>query len=98
MTLLQVEELTRYWIDHPPLHLLIAAYLGAGGQDRRAALSRGQGAAARGMSRNALQLLNELGPAFINGDVHAGLGTVVLGVRELQRKTEPDIEKAEMRA
>jgi hypothetical protein len=30
MTLLEVEELTRYWIDHPPPHLLIAAYLGIG--------------------------------------------------------------------
>jgi hypothetical protein len=31
MTLLEVEELTRYWIDHPPPHLLIAAYLGLAG-------------------------------------------------------------------
>ena len=30
MTLLEVEELTRYWIEHPPLHLMVAAYLGLG--------------------------------------------------------------------
>ncbi len=30
MTLLEVEELTRYWIEHPPLHLMVAAHLGLG--------------------------------------------------------------------
>jgi len=34
MTLFQVEELTSYWARHPPLHLLVAAYLGFG-KDRR---------------------------------------------------------------
>jgi hypothetical protein len=28
MTLFQIEELTSYWAQHPPAHLLIAAYLG----------------------------------------------------------------------
>ena len=30
MTLFQVDELTSYWTRYPPLHLLIAAYLGVG--------------------------------------------------------------------
>lgn len=29
MTLLQVQELLDYWRAHPPLHLLVAAALGA---------------------------------------------------------------------
>lgn len=28
MTLPQVEELLDYWQDHPPVHVLVAAYLG----------------------------------------------------------------------
>ena len=28
MTLPQVLELTAYWAKHPPVHLLVAAYLG----------------------------------------------------------------------
>ena len=28
MTLLDFEELAAYWAEHPPLHLLMAAYLG----------------------------------------------------------------------
>jgi hypothetical protein len=30
MTLLDVEELMRYWTDYPPLHLLLAAFIGVG--------------------------------------------------------------------
>ena len=30
MTLLDVEELARYWADHPPAHLLLAAFIGGG--------------------------------------------------------------------
>jgi hypothetical protein len=30
MTLLDVEELTRYWAGHPPVHLLLAAFMGVG--------------------------------------------------------------------
>jgi hypothetical protein len=30
MTLFDVEELTLYWADHPPTHLMVAAYLGIG--------------------------------------------------------------------
>ena len=31
MTLLEVEELTHYWSEHPPVHLLLAAFMSAGG-------------------------------------------------------------------
>jgi hypothetical protein len=30
MTLLDFEELTSYWAEHPPVHILVAAYLGIG--------------------------------------------------------------------
>ena len=43
MTLFDFEELTKYWAEHPPLHIMVAAYLGAGKQHRgfRAARHRG---------------------------------------------------------
>lgn len=28
MTLFQVEELCQYWADHPPVHLLVAGFMG----------------------------------------------------------------------
>jgi len=30
MTVPRMEELTRYWNDNPPLHVMVAAYLGIG--------------------------------------------------------------------
>lgn len=35
MTLPRFERLCRYWAAHPPLHLLVAAALGAPGRERR---------------------------------------------------------------
>jgi len=88
MTLFEVEELTCYWIEHPPPHLLIAAYLGAGRQQNRAGTaSRSQAAPAPGPTGNVEELLAELGPAFLNTDVQDGLGPVVLDFGELRRKS-----------
>ena len=35
MTLPRFERLCRYWSAHPPLHLLVAAYLGVPAGERR---------------------------------------------------------------
>ncbi len=28
MTLMEFEELCSYWVDHPPVHILVAAFMG----------------------------------------------------------------------
>jgi hypothetical protein len=87
MTLFEVEELTGYWTDHPPLHLLIAAYLGKQ-SGKQTASPKSPTARARNAYRAAEQLLTELGPVLVSGDVHAGLGPVLLDAAELRRRTE----------
>jgi hypothetical protein len=88
MTLFEVEELTRYWIDHPPLHLAVAAYLGIGKEKRKGpTFERGPAPAARDAVSSVGTLVAELGPGFAPGDVHAGLAPVVLDVAELRRRT-----------
>jgi len=92
MTLFDVEELTRYWTEHPPLHLTIAAYLGAGRQRRPA---RSAGPATPVISpgnRDVGQLLAELGPGFAGGDVHRGLSEVVLNFAELRQRSKAGTE------
>ncbi len=87
MTLPEVEELIQYWIDHPPLHLLIATYLGVNKwRDRTIASPDTGGPAARGTPED---LIAQLGPSFIRRDVHAGLNPVVLDFAEL-RGLSPD--------
>jgi len=89
MTLFDVEELTAYWAEHPPVHILVGAYLGVGKHQRcRTPSARsGPGRAARADLQG---ILAELGPGFGVGDVHAGLPEVVLDFLELrnQRKRE----------
>lgn len=80
MTLLEVEELTKYWTEHPPLHIAVAAYLGI--RHPHAKGRRAPGAAPTG--QRSASLLAELGPGFSAGDVHAGLPTVVLDVTALR--------------
>ena len=92
MTLFEVEELTCYWTDHPPVHLLIAAYFGKQ-RGKPAVSSKLRPGAAAISSRKAEQILADLGPAFVHGDVHAGLGSVLLDVTELRRKTEASYPK-----
>jgi hypothetical protein len=89
MTLFDLEELTHYWINHPPLHLMMAAYLGIRRErPRRAASSDMQAKIGLGPHGNVGQLLAELGPAFASGDVHAGLHPVVLDFTDLRRRTK----------
>ncbi|TMJ67293.1 MAG: hypothetical protein E6G83_08045 [Alphaproteobacteria bacterium] len=83
MTLFQIEELTCYWAQHPPLHLLIAAYLGVG-KTKNALLpstSMGQG---QQPNSDSGSLLAQLGPGFDAGEVDAGLSPVVLDFAELR--------------
>jgi hypothetical protein len=85
MTLLQVEELTSYWAQHPPLHLLVAAYIGV---ERRKHSSMPPAFAGqrREPSLDAGPMLAQLGLGFNTGDVHAGLPPVVLDFSELCRR------------
>jgi hypothetical protein len=90
MTLLDVEELTRYWIDHPPLHLMVAAYLGLGkanGRQRRRELTASENSEPRA-NADVGAILAGLGPSFAGGHVHAGLAPVVLDFAELRRRTQ----------
>jgi hypothetical protein len=94
MTLLDVEELTAYWADHPPLHILGAAYLGIGKQKSTRmpwALSD-EAPASHGLEAgsDASSLLAKLGRGFVSGDVHAGLSPVVLDFAELRRRATAD--------
>ena len=90
MTLLDVEELTAYWAEHPPLHMLVAAYLGLGKEKRPREPSAPSGEAStrfgQKTSSDITSLLAELGPGFGSGDVHAGLTPAVLDFTELRRQ------------
>jgi hypothetical protein len=81
MTLFDFEELTAYWVEHPPVHILVGAYLGVGKHQRKRAVSTGSN-----RSSDIQALLAELGPGFGTGDVHAGLPGVVLDFAELRRR------------
>ncbi len=87
MTLFDVEELTRYWINHPPLHLMVAAYLGVGEiakPTRPPPLARSPGTQTENLDVGAV--LAELGSSFTGRDVHVGLAPVVLDFDQLKRK------------
>jgi hypothetical protein len=84
MTLFQVEELTSYWAEHPPLHLLVAAYLGVG-KDKRQPMPPSSFEREQRPQSDAGSVLARLGPGFSPGDVHAGLTPVVLDFAELRR-------------
>jgi hypothetical protein len=90
MTLFHIEELTSYWAKHPPVHLLVAAYLGVG-KNKIAQLpptSMGRG---HQPSSDSSSLLAQLGPGFGAGDVSAGLSPVVLDFAALRLREEiPD--------
>jgi hypothetical protein len=83
MTLFDFEELTTYWAEHPPLHILLGAYLGVGKANAQQI--------PRTLSRPCSETLPDpgsvlanLGPGFGTGDVHAGLAPVVLDFSELR--------------
>jgi hypothetical protein len=86
MTLFDVDELTAYWAEHPPLHILVGAFLGIGNERRKPAPRRHSGPD-READTTVASLLAEVGPGFGAQDVHAGLPPVTLDVAELRRKT-----------
>jgi hypothetical protein len=83
MTLFDFEELTAYWVEHPPVHVMVGAYLGVGRHQRKRAPSPGSNPGS-----GIQALLAELGPGFGAGDVHAGLPGVVLDFGELRRQAQ----------
>ena len=85
MTLFDFEELTAYWAEHPPLHILIGAYLRVG-KDRHRIVQIPPGNPECNTGSELEGLLAELGPGFGPGDVHAGLTPVVLDFAELRRR------------
>ncbi len=85
MTLFDFEELTAYWADHPPVHILVGAYLGVGKHQRRHVPPAGS-KTRREAGSDVQAILAELGPGFGTGNVHAGLPGVVLEFAELQRR------------
>jgi hypothetical protein len=91
MTFLEVEELTAYWAEHPPLHLLVAAYLGVANERRPRKPSASSSETPSQFGNKAVpdiaSLLAELGPGFGAGDIHADLAPAVLDFTELKRRT-----------
>jgi hypothetical protein len=85
MTLFDFEELMAYWAEHPPVHILVGAYLGAGKHQRKPIPSAGS-RPGRAPSSDLQTILAELGPGFGAGDVHTGLPGVVLDFSELRRR------------
>ena len=86
MTLFQVEELTSYWARHPPLHLVVAAYLGVG-KDSRPPMPPAEFDREQPPQSDAGSMLAQLGPGFGAADVHAGLTPAVLDFAELRRQS-----------
>jgi hypothetical protein len=87
MTLFDLEELMAYWVEHPPVHILVGAYLGVGKHQRRQIPSAGSGPGPAASS-DLQGILAELGPGFGTGDVHAGLPGVVLDFAELKSRAK----------
>jgi len=92
MTLFDFEELTAYWAEHPPLHILVAAYLGIGKNKRQRTSSSALPRSGRPAGSDLQSMLTELGPGFGVGDVHAGLAPVVLDFAESRRWTGSMVE------
>jgi hypothetical protein len=85
MTLFDFEELTAYWAEHPPVHILVGAYLGVGRHQRK---RKPSAHSSSGLAAGAdlQRIFAELGPGFGAGDVHAGLPAVVLDFYELRSR------------
>jgi hypothetical protein len=102
MTLLEFEELAAYWTEHPPVHILVAAYLDAGRtkQARMQSDTRRQASSKHGdgAPSDVGAILAELGPGFGSGDVHAGLAPVVLDFKELQRRATYLVDRGSLGA
>jgi hypothetical protein len=85
MTLFEFEELTAYWAEHPPVHILVGAYLGIS-KDRHQRVPSALSRSGRGPDPELARILAELGPGFSAQNVHAGLAPVVLDFARLRRR------------
>jgi hypothetical protein len=85
MTLLDFEELIKYWNRHPPPHLLLAAYLEATKPCGASAGARSVEPIAFPQPDDATMLAASLGPGFSAHDVHSGLPPTILDFRELKK-------------
>ena len=82
MTLLDFEELAAYWVEHPPVHILVAAYLGLGSKK----LSRSEASDSAGKTNpGSMRCWLGLGAGFSSRDVHADLGPAELDFEELRK-------------
>ena len=89
MTLFDFEELTAYWVEHPPVHILVGAYLGVSKRELRRSPLAGPGPGRMGWP-DLPGILAELGPGFGMGDVHAGMPKVVLDFAELRSRARSE--------
>jgi hypothetical protein len=80
MTLVDYEELCAYWAEHPPVHLMVAAYLGVG-EDKPQAV---RPAAAPPSQVNTLPLM---GVHHVR-DYYHGLGAPILDFEELKKQAQ----------
>ena len=87
MTLFEFEELAEYWAEHPPVHLLVGAYFGVGGE-RQKQLPSPSPRIGRQTGSDLDTVIARLGAGFDARDVHAGLAPVVLDFGELQRRAK----------
>jgi hypothetical protein len=89
MTLLDVEELSGYWAEHPPVHLMVAAYLGVKPQPSGPSPVAGSGPRLTSGSPvadpvDAAALLRV--PGMARGDIHDGLAAPIFDFEELRRR------------
>jgi hypothetical protein len=76
LTLLDLDELLLpYLAEHPPTHILVAAFVGWKPKEKRSATID--------------DLARELGPGFQQRDVHDGLGAPVLDFARLKAAQTP---------
>lgn len=85
MTLFDVEELSQYWADNPPVHILVAAYLGVKPKETASAPGIRAVAPPGGHEDVVATALAALGPmsGFVERDVHEGLPPPILDFDEL---------------
>lgn len=77
MTLFDYEELCGYWSDHPPVHLLVAAYLGI-----KSSGSNGHSSVKPPSAQDFSEV--RMFPGMAEGDIHAGLPQPVFDFAELR--------------
>lgn len=102
MTLLEFEELLGYWAGHPPVHVMVAAYLGVKPQTSPAfppgaALApAAQPAEKRSAAGDVSRMMAQLTAAgFVTGYVYEGCeGAAVFDFAELKARAAANRERS----